>query len=131
MVDTLIIGDKVGGQPKQRYWTPDGREILTAANMHGTSDGGVRDANYDKGWLPSKPTELKLYCPHCDRWHNTKAEVAQCGAKRKVFDDKQMKWAKRHIPKDGNGKGEIDSLKAELAEMKKLLNKLVARKEKK
>ena len=131
MADALIIGDRIGGQPKQRYWTPDGREILTAANMHGTSDGGVRDANYDKGWLPSKPTELKLYCPHCDRWHDTKVEVTNCGEKKATSSARYMKWAKKNTPKDGNGKGEIDGLKAELAEMKKLLNKLVARKEKK
>ncbi len=128
MTQPIIVGSIIGGQPKKRYWTPDGREITAQPNTHGTSDGGIRDANLDKGWLASKPTELKLYCPHCDMWHDTKDEVAKCGAKKKAIENKYKREAKKTIGKEVADKDkEIENLRAEMAEIKDLLNKMVAK----
>ncbi len=125
MVETLIIERDIGGQPKTRYWTPDGRELLRSPCMRTTKNGGVRDANFDFGWLPIKPTQLKLYCPHCDKWHDTDEEVKACGKQRKAFDAKFMRIAKKQTKNDGADKDkEIESLRSELAELKEMITRL-------
>ena len=124
-----LAGD-IGGQHKQRYWTPDGREILTQPSLRTyikkengkVVESGVRDANLDKGWLSQPPTNPKLRCFHCDRWHDTKEEIDQCGAKKKAFDTKYMKRAKKDVGKNGD---EVAELRNEMSEMKELLEKLL------
>ena len=80
-----LSGD-IGGLPRTTYYTPDGRAIKAfpdtrefvkrqGGKVVGT---GTRDANLDKGWLLSPPLELKQFCPTCDRWHDTKAEISAC-----------------------------------------------------
>lgn len=133
MTQPLIIGESIGGQPRKKYWTPDGRELLKAPNMRGTTNGGVRDANYDFGWLPVKPTELKPYCPYCDKWHDTQEEIKECGKAKKVLESQYAKLAKKMRGKETEDKDrEIDTLKkqiekqsAEMVEIKALLTKLV------
>lgn len=126
MTDPLLMVTDIGGQPKQKYWTPDGREILAAPNMHITNMGTVRDANFDKGWLPAPPTELKPYCEYCDRWHDTEEEVEKCGRRKKASDKRYLKWAKNKLRKDSADKDEeIEGLKSEISDIKKLLEKLV------
>ena len=77
-----------GGVLKKTYYTPDGREIKTSPAMRtfanpATGEGGIRDANYDKGWLDQPPVNPLPYCTACDKWHNTQEEVDKCIAARK------------------------------------------------
>ena len=106
-----ISGD-IGGLKKKRYWTPDGREIMAVPAMRDfmrKKDGkviesGTRDANYDKGWLDHQPneTEIKLRCIYCDKWHDTEEEIKACAKKKKKFDEKYMKLAKKDAEKDNS-----------------------------
>jgi len=97
-----------GGQPRKVYYTPDGRTIKAIPSMreyqytdeNGEVVSGERDANYDKGWLDRPPKELKPYCPYCDRWHDTEAEIEACAAKHKKLETWGMQQARRMHPKD-------------------------------
>lgn len=118
-----------GGPQKKRYYTPDGREVFAVPALReyvkkdaeGKVVGeGARDANYDRGWLESMPTELKPYCAGCDNWHDTKAEVSQC-IKQKAS------VAKRWEARVNRGRGKKDEgadvreLKAQVAQMQATL----------
>ena len=125
-----ITGD-IGGQPKQTYWTPDGRQIKAMPDIHHYAlkdkddkviANGVRDANLDKGWLLQKPSELKLYCPHCDRWHDTEGEIRQCESKNTQFVAKCEEKAKKELGIDRIGKLETD-----MSELKNLMKQLLER----
>lgn len=96
--------------------------ILSSPSIHGCSDGSTRDANLDKGWLLQPPTEKKLYCPHCDYWHDTKVEVTKCGKQHKSFISKHQRIAKTEVKKVFN---ENETLRQEVAELKELVNKLL------
>lgn len=126
MTNPLIVGDSIGGQPKTRYWTPDGRELLRAPCMRGTTKGEVRDANLDFGWLTEKPTELKLYCAHCDKWHDTSKEIVACGEKKKATEAKFLRLAQKMSKNEVSEKSkEIDSLRSEIEELKNMVSKLI------
>lgn len=87
----------IDGQLRQRYFLPDGRVVLATPSMHEfqqTKDGkviasGIRDTNLDRGWLLTKPTELKLHCDGCDKWHDTQKEVNAC-TRKKIQANKNM-----------------------------------------
>ncbi len=132
MVDesTRITGS-IGGQPTQAYWTPDGRVIKAMPDIHHYAlkdkdekviSSGTRDANLDRGWLTQKPSELKLYCPHCDNWHDTEDEIKQCESKNTLFVAKCEKKAKKELGGDRVGK-----LETEMGEIKSLLKQLLER----
>ena len=81
------VGGVWGGPRKQRYYTPTGVEVLAIPSwrefVRKGPDGkileqGTRDANLDKGWSLSLPTELKVACPGCSKWHDTQEEVDAC-----------------------------------------------------
>jgi len=122
MAEVLIIGESIGGQPKTRYWTPDGRELLKSPCMRTTSNGGVRDANYDFGWLPVKPTVLKPYCPNCDKWHDTEEEIKECGKRKKAMEAKYTKLAKKQIKTEGK---DVETLTKQVEELTALVKKLM------
>jgi len=80
-----------GGPQKQRYYTPTGEEVYSIPSWREFTrkgpDGkileqGTRDANLDKGWSLSLPTELKVACPGCSKWHDTQQEVDACVDKK-------------------------------------------------
>ena len=58
-VEGVTIGEVTGGAKKQKYWTPDGREVWAVPSMRGyvirkngkQTSSGIRDANLDQGWL--------------------------------------------------------------------------------
>ena len=117
----------IGGLPRQTYYTPDGRvvkaipgkrEYVVKDKNGKVIESGTRDANYDKGWLPAMPTEFKLHCSGCDRWHNTQEEIDACISKKKKWVGK---LAKKTINENGD---EIETLKKELAELKAMFQKL-------
>lgn len=120
-----ITGD-IGGLPRTTYYTPDGRVIKAIPGLRDyvlrDKDGrvigsGTRDANYDKGWLPAMPTELKLYCSGCDMWHDTQEEIDACIAKK-------SKWVnalgKKVMKQNGD---DVETLRKEVAELKEMLQK--------
>lgn len=122
----------IGGQPKHVYWTPDGRKIMAMLDLHeyikrGKTDNvieqGVRDANLDKGWLTTKPDNLKPYCPHCDKWHDTEVDVIKCGEKKIIFITEWERKAQKELAKSGDNR--IDKLEGELSEIKDMLRKLL------
>ncbi len=126
-----ITGD-IGGIPKRKYWTPDGRQIVAIPAMRNfvrkDKDGksietGTRDANYDKGWLPQPPTNPIPYCKYCDKWHTSEDDIAKCGSKKKIFEETWAKKAKQEVNK--NYDDEINSLKSDIADIKQLLTKLL------
>lgn len=123
------LSGNIGGLPRQTYYTPDGRVIRAIPcirNYAKKKDGkvietGQRDANYDKGWLPVMPTELKPHCSHCGEWHNTQEEIDDCAVRIK----KQIEWGNRLAKKNRKQEtDDIDSLKKELADLKELVQKL-------
>lgn len=128
-----IKSNVINGVRKTRYWTPDGREILAAPSMRDYNhikngkvvDSGTRDANLDKGWLLQPPTEHKLYCEHCDQWHDTVEEIRECGAKRKAFNAKWDKKAKAMSKTEDSIEKDVDTLKSEMSEIKAMLMKLL------
>ena len=120
----------MGGQPKQAYYTPDGRKIMAMPDMHTYEkrdksgrviEAGVRDVNYDRGWLPTMPNVKKLYCPHCDRWHDEESQVVQCGEKKGAI----VKAAMRDVPTPEPDR--IEKLESDMAEIKDMFKKLLER----
>ena len=89
-----ISGD-IGGLKRTTYYTPDGRIMKAIPQIRDyiikDKDGkvisnGTRDANLDRGWLSQMPQVKKLFCPTCDRWHDTQVELKAC----KVQQDKMI-----------------------------------------
>lgn len=122
------ISGHIGGLPRQTYYTPDGRVIKAIPSIRQYSrkdkdgkviESGTRDANYDKGWLPAMPTELKLYCSGCDMWHDKQEEIDACIVKKKRWVNQ---LSKKVIKQEAS---EIDSLKKEVAELKEMLQKVL------
>ena len=97
------ISGVIGGIGRQTYYTPDGRRIRAIPAIRDyvikkdgkVVEGGTRDANYDKGWLPVMPTELKPYCDGCDNWHDTEDDIKACVAEKNKKAKAWEKWAKK------------------------------------
>lgn len=112
-----------GGVPKKRYWTPDGREIFAVPAIR-TGAYGVRDANYDKGWLEQKPTTLKPYCSGCDRWHDTGQEVEECLARKASERTKADEMAKKEYAKEHPEVDKIQKLEKRIDSMEEMMSKI-------
>ena len=119
----------IGGLPRQTYYTPDGRTIRAIPSLRAyvkKKDGkvietGTRDANYDKGWLPIMPTELKPHCPHCGEWHDTQEEIDACA----IEAEKRTKWGDKLARKYKKQESDdITGLKSEIDELKEMVKKL-------
>jgi hypothetical protein len=122
----------LGGQPKQTYYTPDGRKIMALPDMHTyerrnekgqTIESGVRDVNFDRGWLPQPPQVKKPYCPHCDKWHDSPTEVIQCGEKKGAIISKATKVAEVELGIISDTR--IDKLESDMSEIKDMFKKLL------
>ena len=138
----VAISGDIGGLQKQRYWTQDGREIMAIPAIRTYRrvrdkkivGEGVRDANFDKGWLLQPPAKLKPYCPHCDKWHDTQKEIDDCGEKKGAFNKKWMAKAKKMKHQEGDGeveglRTEVSELKSDMSDIKDMLTQLLAKKE--
>jgi hypothetical protein len=127
------ISGSIGGQPKMRYYTPDGRVIFAHPSMrewrgkdgNGNVISGIRDANLDKGWMMTPPEHPKMYCAGCDKWHDTKEDIDKCIKRKKAFQDKWDKMAAKQIkqespePNDINERlGRLEQMMAKLLEVK-------------
>ncbi len=128
-----ISGD-IGGIGKQTYYTPDGRRIRAVPSERDyvlkDKDGkviesGIRDANYDKGWLPIMPRNPAPHCDGCDNWHSTEEEVSICIAKRRDDAEKWEKWAKEKQKGEAFEQGkEMESMRIEMLELKGMVHEL-------
>ncbi len=134
----VTLSGTTGGIKKKRYWLPDGNEIMAAPSIRGyikKRDGkiiesGDRDANLDKGWLLSPPAELKLYCEGCDKWHDTQKEITDCIAKKKAFDARWNKHAKKMRREEGGDdelREEVAELKSDMKDIKSMLRDILAK----
>ena len=126
-----LSGD-IGGLPKQTYYTPDGRvvraipclrEYVKKDTKGNVIESGERDSNYDKGWLPVMPADLKPHCDHCGEWHDNKEEIVQCAVKVKKREEWGNRIAKKLMKEETNE--EVDGLKKEVAELKEMLQKVL------
>lgn len=104
-----VMGETWGGPRKKRYYTPDGRVMFAVPSEREYQrkdengkiiEQGIRDANYDKGWLDVMPSEKKLYCQWCDKWHDTEDEIEDCKTKHKKLETWGMNMARKMHPKD-------------------------------
>jgi ribosomal protein L44E len=129
-----LSGD-IGGLPKQTYYTPDGRVIKAIPCMRefvrkdkdgNVIEGGTRDANYDKGWLPVMPTELKLYCRGCDKWHDTQEEVDECTKRQQKLVNKLSAKARKQYAEEEKSKDlEIEELNKKIEALSKQMEAMV------
>jgi len=126
------VGGLWGGPQKQRYYTPTGEEVYSIPSWREFTrkgqDGrvleqGTRDANLDKGWSLSLPTELKVACPGCSKWHDTKEEVDACVDTRTA---QMTRWQKedadaRAGQNNTDVEGRLGKLEEGLSDIKTLL----------
>ena len=128
-----------GGPQKQRYYTPTGEEVYSIPSwrefVRKDSGGkileqGTRDANLDKGWSLSPPTELKVACSGCGKWHDTDEEVNACIETRSA---QVARWQKdddnaRAEKNNADVEGRIDKLEEGLSDIKELLQQALGAK---
>ena len=112
-----------GGPQQQRYYLPTGEEKYGIPSMVGNIHGNYRDANLDKGWSLSMPTELKVACPGCSKWHDTQEEVDACVD---IKDAQIARWQKedddaRAEPGNPDVDERLDKLEEGLSDIKTLL----------
>ena len=122
-----LSGD-IGGLPRNTYYTPDGRVIRAIPNnreyVKKDAKGkvisqGIRDSNLDCGWLTNPPQVLKLYCKHCNKWHDTEKEITACGTTQRKFIEKLTRQVKLEET------DKTTSLEKEVAELKAMVTKLM------
>ena len=103
------------GIPRTRYYTPDGREEWKIPQHHVRGDGVVYDIFLAQGYTLVPPTNPKLRCSGCDRWHDTQEQVAKCVKERKRFITSMTGKANRELAKEHKEKDKkIEDLEARL-----------------
>ena len=128
-----------GGPQKQRYYTPTGEEVLAIPSwrefVRKGPDGkileqGTRDANLDKGWSLSLPTELKVTCPGCSKWHDTEEEVDACVDKKAAAAAQWERKALEQQPQSQDTEMEerLGKLEEGLSDIKTLLQQALGAK---
>ena len=134
------VGGIWGGPQKQRYYTPTGEEVYSIPSWREFTrkgpDGrvleqGTRDANLDKGWSLSLPTELKVACAGCGKWHDTDGEVDDCIDTRTA---QMAQWQKedaaaRAEQNNADVEGRLDKLEEGLSDIKSLLQRALGAKD--
>ena len=133
------VGGVWGGPRKQRYYTPTGEEVYSIPSwrefVRKDNDGrileqGTRDANLDKGWSLSLPTELKVACPGCSKWHDTNEEVDACVDKKAKVAAQWERKALEQQPQSQNVEMEerLGKLEEGLSDIKALLQQALGAK---
>ena len=122
-----------GGPQKQSYYTPSGDEVyaIPAIREWVRKDGrgkieaqGERDANLDKGWTLTPPTELKIHCAGCDKWHDADEEVEACIDRKRQSEAQWEARARQQKSNPGQGE-EVTALTAKVTELTALVEKLL------
>ncbi len=129
-----ISGD-IGGIGKQTYFTPDGRRIRAVPNTKDyvlkdkggkVIESGTRDGNFDRGWLPVMPTELKPHCDGCGDWHDTQEGVDECIEGKEEQTRKWDEYAEGQKKKNTEAQGgDVEELRVEVLEMKGQMNEIL------
>ena len=128
-----------GGPQKKRYYTPTGEEVYSLPSwrefVRKDSNGrileqGTRDANLDKGWSLSLPTELKVACPGCSKWHDTAKEVDACVDKKAEAAAQWERKALEQQPQsqDAEVEDRLGKLEEGLSDIKALLQQALGAK---
>ena len=131
-----VAGVKIsGGPPKQRYFTPSGEEVfaIPAKRDYQVKDPatgkvlrrGQRDANLDKGWTLTMPTELKIHCTGCRKYYDTEEEVAECLRLRAI---NAAKWEARASNEAMDTDERLGKLEEGLSDIKALLQQALGAK---
>jgi hypothetical protein len=138
----IARGQVWGGPQKTRYYTPWGEEIWSVPSMRDwvrkDANGrvvaqGARDANLDKGWTLSPPTEPKQHCAGCDAWHDTEEETAACVVAKsdaaEAWDKKArlMRAKESGVGTDDSTSDRLEQLEGGQARIEGLLTKLLER----
>lgn len=115
----LLVANRT---PRQRYYTPDGREELKIPQHRTRSDGVVYDLFIAQGYTLTPPANPKLYCSGCDKWHDTKEEVDDCVSGKKKFVASMNRKASQELVKERKEKDtKIADLEAKVDKLTKLL----------
>ncbi len=131
VLETGKTSGDIGGIPRRKYWTPDGREIKAIPAMRTyvkrdaskkIIESGTRDANLDQGWLTSKPVNPLPYCSGCDRWHDTQELVNECIRRKEKLHFKFQKLAEKELKIEPD---RITKLEGDMNEIKNLLKKFL------
>ena len=116
-------GGTWGGPQRVTYYAPDG-SVREAIPSHLTDGKGIRyDRMILQGYSLSPPENPKPHCAGCGRWHDTQEEVNACIKKRKTDEKRWEKKAHKDVSK-GQDK-EIQGLRKEVSELKKLMEQLI------
>jgi len=115
----LLVNNRT---PRNRYYTPDGREQWKIPQQRERSDGVIYDVFIAQGYTLIPPANPKLYCKGCDRWHDTQEEVDACVAKKEKFAEAMQKRAEKELSKEQKGKDKtIADLEAKVDKLTKLM----------
>ena len=115
----LIVPNRL---PRNRYYTPDGREEYKIPQQRERSDGVIYDVFLAQGYTLTPPANPKPYCSGCDKWHDTQEEVDACVGKKKKFADAMQRKAEGELAKEHKGKDkEIADLTAKVDKLTKLM----------
>jgi len=115
----LLVNNRT---PRNRYYTPDGREELKIPQWHERSDGVVYDVFLAQGYTLTPPINPKLYCKGCDKWHDTQEEVDACVGKKTSFAEAMQRKAEQELGKEQQVKDRtIANLEAKVDKLTKLL----------
>jgi hypothetical protein len=121
----------IGGIQRKTYYTPDGRVVRLIPNIreYVKKDGagkvietGTRDANYDFGYLEQPPQVKKPFCPTCDKWHDTPAQVVECKRARERLIRKSESKERKQVKFEGDDR--LSSLEKRLDMLTSVLERL-------
>jgi len=107
---------------KQIYYTPDGRKVERIVQHRERQDGKVYDITLAEGYTLSPPANPKLYCPGCDKWHDTQEEVDACIKTKKAIERKGQRLVDKMM---GKGDKKIENLEAKIEKLTNIVEKLL------
>ena len=115
----LLVNNRT---PRNKYFTPDGREQWKIPQQRERSDGVIYDLFLAQGYTLVPPVNPKLYCKGCDRWHDTEEEVDACIGKKRKFAEAMQKRAEQELGEEHQVKDKtIADLEAKVDKLTKLL----------
>jgi hypothetical protein len=109
---------------------PSWREFVRKGPDGKILEQGTRDANLDKGWSFALPTELKVTCPGCSKWHDTEEEVDACVDKKAAAAAQWERKALEQQPQSQDAEMEerLGKLEEGLSDIKTLLQQALGAK---
>ena len=93
----LLVNNRT---PRNKYYTPDGREQWKIPQHRERQDGVIYDVFIAQGYTLTPPENPKLYCKGCDKWHDTQEGVDECVGNKNQFPEAMQKSAERELGKE-------------------------------